>query len=1054
MRPSASRTAVFVLVPFCLTAGLAAGAEPSFNRVIRPILSENCFTCHGPDGAQRKAGLRLDDRSVALERDAFVPGNADESELIRRITSTDADEKMPPPDSNRSLTPEQIEALRAWIDGGAEYEPHWSFIPIPDTAPPAVDDPHGWIRNPIDAFVLERLRKEGIAPAPPADKATLLRRATFDLTGLPPTLEELDAFLADDSPDAYERAVDRLLASPAYGERMAYDWLDAARYADSYGYQNDRNSAVWPWRDWVIRAFNSNLSYDRFITYQLAGDLLPEPTQDQVLATAFNRLHRQTNEGGSIEEEFRLEYVADRTQTVATTMLGLTMECARCHDHKFDPITQRDFYEFSAFFNSIDEAGLYSHFTDAIPSPSLLLYDDEQRAAHEALKQAVDEREAAARAAVDGAEERFAAWEADPDRAVPSARPVVHFAFEDMAEEKTPDDAAPDRPAVLKWAPESVEGVVGRAVRFSGDSSVESEGAADFERTDAFTLALWLRRTEHVPHTVVVHRTLAETDAASRGYELLLRDGRPTFSLVHFWPGNAVRVQAAEPLRLGEWVHLAVTYDGSSRAAGVRIYVNGEPVALHAVRDNLFKTIRYENPEIKPALILGARFRDVGFKGGSIDEFYAFDRALSALEIQALARGEDAAARIDALRTAQPDAPETIELLREYYRAAVDEPLREARQALAAARAEEAAFVETLPEIMVMRELPQRRPAYLLARGAYDQKTVPVEPDTPDAVLPFPKEYPRNRLGLAQWLVDRRNPLTARVAVNRYWQLFFGQGLVLTQEDFGVQGRPPSHPELLDWLAGHFIASGWDLKGLHRLIVTSSTYRQASDVRPELEERDPGNVLLARGPHGRLTAELLRDNALAASGLLVPVVGGPSVKPYQPPGLWEEVGPMTYEPDTGDGLYRRSLYTFWKRTSPPPSMVTFDAPNREVCVVRREVTATPLQALVLLNDPQFVEAARALSERVTARHPDDVEGRVEALFRILTSRAPLPEELEVLCAAYNEQYAFFRAEPEGARAYLSVGEKPASTALDPVAVAAGTAVAQAVMNFEEFQFKP
>jgi mono/diheme cytochrome c family protein len=1034
-----------------------AGADeavPRFNRDVRPILSDNCYKCHGPDKAQRKAGLRLDDRAAALEAGAFEPGDAAASELVRRISSADPDERMPPPESNLSLTPEQIATLRAWVEGGAEYEPHWSFIPVADVAVPEVADPQGWIRNPIDAFVLQRLNQEGVAPSPSADPAALLRRVTLDLTGLPPTLEELDAFLADKRPDAYERVVERLLASSAYGERMAYDWLDAARYADSYGYQNDRNSAVWPWRDWVIRAFNRNLPYDRFITYQLAGDLLPEPTQDQVLATAFNRLHRQTNEGGSIEEEFRIEYVADRTQTVATAFLGLTMECARCHDHKFDPISQEDYYRFSAFFNNIDESGLYSHFTDAIPSPSLLLYGEGQEARHIELKHAASTREAAARVTAGESGARFAAWLADPDRAVPEAKPVVHFAFEELVDNKTPDSAAPERPAELKYAPESIEGVVGKAVRFSGDSSVESKEAANFERTDPFSLTQWLRCAAHPPHTVVAHRTMAETDAGSRGYELLLRDGKPTFSLVHFWPGNAVRVQAKQPLPLDEWVHVAVTYDGSSRADGVRIYVNGQEAALEVIRDNLFKTIRYEDPNSQPSLVLGARFRDAGFKDGAIDEFRVYDRALSALEVQGIVQGDGAAGRVKALVKTRGTDPTAEALLRGYFVAAVDEPTRAARNALKASREEESAFVQTLQEIMVMRELPERRQAYVLARGAYDQRTKPVEPGTPAAALPFPEEYPRNRLGLAQWMVDRRNPLTARVAVNRYWQLFFGRGLVLTQEDFGSQGQPPSHPDLLDYLAGRFMASGWDLKGLHRLIVTSATYRQASEPRPDLMERDPENALLARGPHTRLTAELLRDNALAASGLLVAKVGGPSVKPYQPAGLWEEVGPMSYTPDTGEGLYRRSLYTFWKRTSPPPSMLTFDATNREVCVVRREVTTTPLQALVLLNDPQFVEAARVLAERAATRHPEDARERVSAVFRTLTSRAPWPEELEVLCAAYEEQRALFAAAPDAAEAYREAGEKPVNAALDPVAVAATTAVAQAVMNFEEFQFKP
>lgn len=1026
---------------------VAHGENLGFNRTIRPILSDHCFQCHGPDKATRKAGLRLDERQSALDHGALVPGKPDASEIIKRITSADPEEVMPPPASNLKLTSEQIAQLRAWIEAGAEYQPHWAFMPVADTPLPVVDAPEGWRENPIDAFVLERLRREGIAPSGPADKATWLRRVTLDLTGLPPSLEALDAFLADQTPGAYERVVDGLLSSPAYGERMAYDWLDAARYADSYGYQNDRNSAVWPWRDWVIRAFNQNLPYDQFVIQQLAGDLLPSPTQDQMVATAFNRLHRQTNEGGSIDEEFRNEYVSDRTQTVATAFLGLTMECARCHDHKFDPITQQDYYQLSAFFNSIDESGLYSHFTDAIPSPSLLLYGEGQREEHLELKRAILAQEKAVDDAMRSAELRFEAWLADSRRVWPATTPSVHLDFESLEGDKTTDLARSDHPAKLKLEPERVDGAKGKAIRFSGENSVEIEGVADFERTDPFSMAMWIRVSRHVPYTVVAHHTMAASDAASRGYELLLIDGKPSFSLVHFWPGNALRVQAAEALPVGQWVHLAVTYDGSSRAYGVRLLVNGESMPFDVVRDNLFKTIRYDDPKGLPHLTLGARFRDVGFKEGALDEFQVYDRALSPAEVAALASGASLLDVVTGVDEASRDRA------RGYYLAAVDPLVTEARAALREARARESAFVQTLHEIMVMRELPQRRQAYVLTRGAYDQKALPVEPDVPEAILPFPTDYERNRLGLARWLVNRRNPLTARVAVNRYWQLFFGRGLVATQEDFGVQGQPPSHPELLDYLAARFMESGWDVKALHRLIVTSATYRQAPGPRLDLGDRDPANVLLAHGPHHRLQAELLRDHALAASGLLVPTVGGPSVKPYQPEGLWEEVGPMKYEPDSGEALYRRSLYTFWKRTSPPPSMVTFDATNREVCVVRREVTTTPLQALVLLNDPQFVEAARVLAESLTVRYPQDLRDRLVALFRTLTSRAPLSEELEVLMSAYEEQHRLFAVNPDLARAYACTGEKPSASSLDPVEVASTTAVAQVVMNFEEFQFR-
>ncbi|MBI1319618.1 MAG: DUF1553 domain-containing protein [Candidatus Hydrogenedens sp.] len=1017
-------------------------AEPlGFNRDVQPILSDKCFACHGPDSASRKAGLRLDQPEAAMAAGVLSPGNPADSEVVHRIRTDDSGDRMPPPESNLALSAEEADILEQWIAEGAVYEPHWSFIPLKSVSVPVGLTPKDG--NPIDAFVLAELSESGFAPAPEADRETLIRRLSLDLRGLPPTLEEIDAFLADTEPGAYLRVVDAFLADPSCAEHLAAGWLDVARYADTFGYQNDVESDLWPWRDWLIRAFDANMPYDEFITEQLAGDLLENPTQDQRLATAFNRLHRQTNEGGSINEEFRVAYVGDRTETFATAFLGLTLGCARCHDHKFDPISQREYYSLTAFFDDIDESGLYSHFTHTAPSPSMLLYDDGQERQHEILQWRIGKREGKVAEAAADAETRFAAFisEGSP---IPEAQPANAWSFETMTDGKTPDSADEKADVSSVLGAGLTDGPHGKALALTGDDGAACRQAGDVERSDAFSLALWLKTPAQVPHLVVAHRTVAETDAASRGWELLLEDGKPTFGLNHFWPGNALRVQTKEPIPAETWVHVAATYDGSSTAAGVRIFVNGEAADTVVLRDHLFKTIKYEGGG-GAQLLIGHRFRDVGFKGGMVDEFRFYHESLSAIDVRSLATGGDAAA----LWANASDAER-----REHYLFHADNAYAEARASLAEARTEESAFAETVRHIMVMRDMDAPREAYVLTRGQYDQRAETVEPGTPDAILPFGDSLPRNRLGLAEWLLDPQNPLTARVAVNRYWQQLFGRGLVETQEDFGLQGRPPSHPELLDFLAKRFMDSGWDVKGLLRFIVASATYRQDSDCEPALREHDPQNVLLARGPSYRLSAEQIRDQALAASGLLVPKIGGPSVKPYQPPGLWKEASQVVYNPDSGEGLYRRSMYTFIKRTVPPPAMLTFDAPNREVCTVRRERTTTPLQALVLLNDPQYVEAARVLAEKSFDATQGDEQALIERVFRLLTGRHPDARQREILAAAYDEHEQWYAAAPEAASAYLDNGEAPRVSEAPAPELAAAAAVAQAIMNFDAFQVKP
>jgi hypothetical protein len=1020
-----------------------------FNYSIKPLLSDRCYACHGPDEKARKAKLRLDTQEgvfKGLEDGLAVvkPSDLAKSEMYRRITSDDPDEKMPPPKSNLTLSQDDIALVRRWIEQGAEWKRHWSFVPVSHVPLPEVKN-RQWPRNEIDRFVLARLEREGLQPSPEASPERLLRRVTFDLTGLPPTLAQMDAFLADSSAQAYERAVDRLLASPAYGERMAVDWLDVARYADTYGYQSDRFNHLWPWRDWVISAFNRNVRFNDFIVWQIAGDLLPGATREQKLATAFHRNHRQTNEGGSVEEEFRVEYCADRLHTTASAFLGLTIECARCHDHKYDPISQKDYYRLFAFFNSTDESGLYSHFTDAIPSPTLLLFaDDTQEKKRQDLLQAIVGKEKELVAQRAEAKAGFEAWLGETKQLPPVGGLIGHYSFDVVQSNRVANTVSTNYPGKLAEGPQSVPGKVGAALLFSGENSVTIEKLANFKRTDPFSFSLWLKISEERDEIVVMHHQQAGSDAGYQGYQLLLENGHASFALIHFWPGNALKVRTREKLPLQEWLQLGITYDGSSRANGVQLYRDGQPLELETVRDSLFKDSANGVP-----LTLAARFRGRGFKDGLIDELNVFNRALTPPEMAAV-HGLAAWSNPD-----RSTWTKTMQAgLLDYYLANVDTHALQLAAELKKLRDQENDLINSIDEIMVLGDLAVPRPTYVLKRGAYDAHGDRVEPATPESILPLDPKFPRNRLGLAQWLTDRQNPLTARVLVNRRWQMFFGKGLVETAEDFGSQGTLPSHPELLEWMADHFMESGWDLKAMQKLIVTSATYQQSSVATPELLARDPDNKLLARGPRNRLSAEMLRDQALAAAGLLVRKIGGPSVKPYQPEGLWEEKSSgWKYEPDKGEGLYRRSLYTYWKRTSPHPAMITFDAAERNTCIVRRQTTSTPLQALVLLNDPQFVEAARVLGERALKESGAATDEWIVQTFRRCTSRKPSVRELDVLRRLYQEQLDHFRADPSAAQSLAKAGESASDSTLDRAQLAASTAVASAILNFDDAVFK-
>ncbi len=1037
---------------------LCAEAPVDFSRDILPILSDKCYHCHGPDEQARKAELRFDTKAGAFRVQdgsaVIVPGKSADSELIVRVTSTDPEEVMPPKSANRDLSPQQIELLKRWIDQGAKWGTHWAFVPPQRAALPEVKQTD-WVRNGIDRFILQKLEQQGLQPAAAANKTTLIRRLTFDLTGLPPTLPEIDAFLADELPQAYERLVDRLLDSPRFGERMAVEWLDIARYADTHGYQMDRFRPVWPYRDWVIQAFNQNLPFDQFLTWQLAGDLLPQPTKNQRLATAFNRLHMQNEEGGVVEEEFRVAYVTDRVNTMGTAFLGLTFECCRCHDHKYDPLSQKDFYSLFSFFQNIDESGQTSYFTAAMPVPTLLLSDeatDDRLASLEqqiaAQRQKVNEQQAAALPA-------FQTWLAAREPTPPALSPVAAFQFESLEAAKVENAVDPAKPGKAVESPLLIDGKVGKALALSGENGATFSGIGHFTRVDPFSLSLWLKTPTHAPRMVVAHHSRAPIDAGSRGYELLLEQGHVAVGLHHMWPGNSLKVKTKSTVPIDAWTHVTLTYDGSSQAAGLGIYLNGERAELEVIRDGLNKDITYGG---EPDLAIGYRFRDNGFKGGAVDEFQVFNRELTSLEIQRLAGRTDFETAwmtaADQLNAAQRQG------LLDYYLAQVSPTVKIARDALHALRGEHNTLVNPIPEIMVMKELPQAKPAFLLKRGAYDAPGEPVVANTPAALPAFPEHQPRNRLGLAKWLLDPRHPLTARVTVNRYWQLLFGLGLVETSDNFGSQGAQPTHPELLDWLALEFAEgsppgtpnpqSRWDVKQFLKLIVMSATYQQSSRATAALHAHDPSNHWLARGPAKKLTAEMLRDSALLTSGLLVEKAGGPSVKPYQPPGLWLiAMGQPNYDQGHGDDLHRRSLYTFWKRTVPHPAMVTFDAAERNVCIAKRQSTSTPLQALALLNDVQIVESARFAAQRMLQSGGSTDEARVGWLFRTIIGRPSTEKETTILVQLLKEQRDLFAAKRAEATKLLTVGETKNDPKIDVVELAAGTVLAEAILNLDE-----
>ncbi|MHB8899546.1 MAG: PSD1 and planctomycete cytochrome C domain-containing protein, partial [Thermoguttaceae bacterium] len=1004
-------------------AGEPGGID--FARQIRPILSNRCFVCHGPDEGTRQADLRLDRKEDALaDRGgyrAIEAGKPDESELVTRITSADEDLRMPPA-GKEPLAEGEIALIRRWIEAGASWNDHWAFIK-PESSPVPTPKRTGWARNPIDNFVLARLESEGLAPSPEADKTTLLRRVTLDLTGLPPTLAEVDAFLADDSPEAYEKVVDRLLASPRYGEHGARYWLDAARYGDTHGLHLDNERSMWLYRDWVIKALNDNMPFDRFTVEQMAGDLMPEATLEQRIASGFNRCNVTTSEGGAIDDEFLMRYSVDRVETTGTVWLGLTVGCAACHDHKFDPISQKEFYQLYAFFNSTAEKAMDGN--ALLPAPVVRAPSPEQARRQQEL------------------EVQLAAVEAEIREA------VAGMDYEDPVGEKSPELL---EPRDFVWIDEALP----------PGAKPEGDGA------DPFRLVS-LSRPAHQGRMVSTRTTKGRSQHFFTGArpELVIGQGDVLFAHVFLDPADPPR-EIMLQWNDGSWEHRAFwgedVIDWGSPDTPGRRRMGDLPEAG--------KWVRLEIPAAKVGLEPGAKVNGWAFtqfdgtvcwdtagvctrtpQGG---EGYRSQRAweLAAGQVPAL----PAPVRETVKKAAEARSESERKQLRDYFveyildsTRGVFEPLHGRRDEL---KSKAESLEKEIPATLVSEELPQPRPAHVMKRGQYDQPGELVERNVPAVLPPFPADAPRNRLGLAQWLVGKDNPLPARVAVNRYWQRYFGVGLVKTSDDFGSQGEQPSHPELLDWLAVDFQRSGWDVKRFQRLIVTSATYRQSSKAEPARYAADPENRLLARGPRFRLDAETIRDNALAVSGLLAGPIGGPSVRPYQPPGIWEAVGYTTsntarFTQDHGEALYRRSLYTFWKRTAPPPSLQVFDAPSRETCTVRRSRTNSPLAALALLNDVQYFEAARVLAQRILREAGRESKDRAAWAFRLVTARQPSEEELAILVRLFEAGSKSYGEDPESARKTIAVGESPSLEGLDPVELAAWTLVANCLLNLDE-----
>ncbi len=1079
---------VVLLTFLSCVGGLPEGVENAISKIpdhidynfhVKPILSDRCFACHGPDAQKREAELRLDlpESSYASlasgSGKAISPGNRFRSQLVKRILNQDEELMMPPPSSNLSLTDRERAILIKWIDQGAEYKPHWAII-----KPKKEEIPHHagqeWALNEIDHFIAQKLENEKIGPSPEADKEHLIRRVFFDLTGLPPSLKELDFWLENNRPDYYSILVDTLLDSPAFGERMAAHWLDVSRFADSEGYLDDFHHAMWPWRDWLISAFNENLPYDQFILWQIGGDQIPDATLEQKLATAFNRHHKQNSEGGLIPEEFRIEYVADRTNTVGTAFLGLTLGCARCHDHKYDPISQKEYYQLFSFFNSVVERGDGIFGYNAIENgqmipnvlsmnagPVLALSDTRIDSIRNYILSEIKANEDILVGMAANNADHFRDWQsraqvADLEQAIMRAT-TSHLTFDGMKEGTDIDKVKGNKAPRFAGKIGAVKGVKGLAIRSDAEGQYIADGSkSSFERSDPFSISFWIQ-TPRVFYDAHVIYNGNNRIQGYRGWDIVLDSNRIHFRLNHAHPFQSIDISIPSPIPTNEWIHFVWTYDGSSQAEGMKLYQNGERINPRVNRDYIYRSSKpYTDDRATvympyKGIIIGNRHYDKDFTGGLLDEVHILNKEADAL-VALFLHDEDRAKEVFKEALQRSDSS-----LKPFYDLYVDTRLEQARNKLQSLRLSEVETIDTVREIMIMGDLPEARATHILDRGLYDAPGDRIARGVPNTIFPWPDTLPLNRYGLGRWLTHPDHPLTGRVAVNQIWYLMFGQGIVETVEDFGNQGAIPTHPELLDWLAVDFQENGWDLKRLIRQIVTSATYRQSSVFRRELKETDPENRLLARSPRYRRSAEMIRDNILASSELLIDKLGGPSVFPYQPPGLWKEA--MThaffpeYQIDYNNGLYRRSIYTFWKRLMPPPGMLVFDASTRAECQVRRQRSNTPLQALVLLNDPQFIEGCRKLAANMWLSNNGDKRQALNNIFRVLTSRLPTEKEQDILYDQLEAEYNYFQNNTPDRDTYLDIGAWRVAANIPKSDLAALTRVTNTILNSTEAYYK-
>lgn len=1027
-----------------------AAEKLEYNRDVRPILSENCFACHGPDSASRKGDLRLDKREAAIEHDAIVPGKPSQSSIVSRIFEDDADTVMPPPATKKKLTVGQKETLKRWIAEGAEYQPHWSLIaPTRPALPPVKNG--DWVKTPIDAFILAKLEAAGLSPAPEADRRVLARRLSLDLTGLPPEPALVESFVNDKSSNAYEAYVDKLLAMDAWGEHRGRYWLDVARYADTHGIHFDNYREIWAYRDWVINALNKNMPFDQFVVEQLAGDLLPNPTLEQKVATGFCRCNITTNEGGIIDEEYKVLYARDRTETFGQIFLGMTAGCAVCHDHKFDPLTMRDFYSLSAFFDNTTQPVRDGNIKDT--PPILVVPTMADRPRWDALQADI----AATRAKLDArkrvAQGEFDAWLAgikleDLKAYVPQEGLALRASLTEGEGKSIKVVAGTEsreitRDKAINWAEgrEAKE----KAVSLRTDPAIELADVGDFEADQAFATSIWVKLGRRNQTGAILARM--DNKADYRGWDLWIEGDKVGTHIVNKWSDDALKVVSQTALKVNEWTHICVTYDGSKKAAGVKVYYNGKPQPTNIAADKLQGTIRTAVP-----FKIGQRNTDQKLPFMTVADLRLFARGLSSQEASQLANAGDIE-KFVAKAAGERTVEEKAKAL-DWWLSAVDGQSREIDAAIRTLQDEETKIKSRGTVAHVMNERKEEPMAYILFRGEYDKRRDEVKAATPVALPAMPDDLPKSRLGLAQWLLRPEHPLMTRVTVNRFWQELYGTGLVRSSGDFGIAGDLPSHPELLDWLAVEFRESGWDLKKFYKLLVTSNAYRQAAIATPDKLTKDADNRLLSRGPRFRMDAEMIRDYALAASGLLNRKIGGASVRPYQPEGVWEAVAMIgsntrDYKRDSGDSLYRRSIYTFWKRAAPPASMDILNAPNRETTCVRRERTDTPLQALVTLNDVQFIEAARNLAQRVITQGGDKDDDRIDSLARRLLARPLSSAELPIVKGSLESFLAHYRAHVDDAKQLITVGESKPDPSLDAPQVAAWTMLSNELMNLDE-----